>query len=72
MITKAGMKHTEKLYVTSCFVTHVSLIYLETNRSEQNDFYFLTFDKIQNDAGILSLFLFHVGQRNLKSAHLDL
>ena len=72
MITKAGMKYTEELCVTSCFVIHVSLIYLETNRSEQSDFYFLTFDKIQKDAGLLSLFLLHVGQRNLKSAHLDL
>lgn len=72
MITEAGMKHTEEFSVTR-YVIHVPLIYLETNRSEQRDFNFLTFDKtFDKDAELLLLSLLHVGQRKLKSAHVDL
>lgn len=66
------MKHTEEFPVTR-YVIHVPLIDLETNRSEQSDFNFLTFDKtFDKDAELLLLSLLHVGQRKLKSALLDL
>lgn len=49
MITEASMKHTEELSVTSyilLFICHYSIL-KQTNKSEQSDFNFLTFNKIQ-------------------------